>query len=126
MFQILVIDDEKTILSMIQTILARSGFDVDVASDGQAGIQKFEDGHFDLVVTDVVMPKVDGTDVVKHIRGSGKPHTPIIGMSGTYWLLGNEFDAVLAKPFPLRDLVDTIRYLLSKSGSTPNQTAVTG
>ncbi|MGA7143079.1 MAG: hypothetical protein WBY47_01135 [Desulfobacterales bacterium] len=55
------------------------------------------------------MPEIDYREVVKHIRNSDRPHTPIIGCSGTPWLLEEgEFDTVLLKPFPLEDLVHAV------------------
>ncbi len=113
---ILVIDDEKSVLHIIRLALTRAGFEVEIAPDGQKGIQKFEDGHFDLVITDILMPGKDGRDVVKHIRSSTRSSTPIIGWSGTPWFLNeSDFDAVFTKPFPLKDLINTVRDLSSKA-----------
>lgn len=112
MNQILVIDDEKSILDIVQMVLSRAGFKVEIAMDGKAGIQKFDSGQFDLVITDILMPGLDGRKVVEHIRNSDRPCTPIIGVSGTPWLLENiQFDAVFTKPFPFEDLVNSIRHL---------------
>ena len=109
---ILIIDDEKGILELIQEVLTMVGHNVDTASDGQEGIQKFENNCFDLVITDVCMPGTNGHTVVQHIRNSRKKGTPIIGMSGTPWLLHNQgFDMVLQKPFPLQILLDSVRKL---------------
>ena len=115
MHNILVIDDEVMILDVVRSALTRAGFKVEIAPDGQAGIKKFDDGCFDLVITDMLMPGIDGNRVVKHIRNSDRPYTPIIGFSGTPWLCKNsEFDTVLAKPFPLKDLVNSVQDLSSK------------
>ena len=112
MSSILVIEDEKGILGLIQVALSRYGHCVDTAADGKEGIQKFDDGNFDMVITDVVMPEVGGLGVLQHIRGSSRHRVPIIGMSGTPWLmLGSDFDMVLAKPFALQKLVDSVRNL---------------
>ena len=112
MLNILVIDDEKPILNLIRSALTSAGFEVEIASDGVEGIQKFEDGQFDLVITDMMMPGIDGRGVVKHIRNSTKPNTPTIGCSGTPWLLENsELDSVLNKPFSLKDLFNSIQDL---------------
>ena len=105
MRRILVIDDEKGILDVVRSVLSRAGFKVEIALNGRNGIQKFDSGCFDVVITDILMPEVDGIDVVKHIRNSCRPYTPIIGCSGTPWLLeAGEFDTVFLKPFPLADL----------------------
>ena len=77
MSSILVIEDEKGILGLIEAALSRHGHRVDTAADGKEGIQKFDDGNFDMVITDVVMPEVGGLGVLQHIRGgirSAGPH----------------------------------------------------
>jgi DNA-binding response OmpR family regulator len=110
---ILVIEDEKGILGFIEAVLSRLGYCVNTAADGKEGIQKFDGGDFDMVITDVVMPEVGGLSVLKHIRGSSRHRVPIIGMSGTPWLTnGSDFDIVLAKPFSLQQLVDSVRSLM--------------
>jgi len=60
MCSILVIDDEKGILSVIQEVLTQFGHRVEIAEDGSEGIQKLEDGSFDIVITDMRMPGIDG------------------------------------------------------------------
>ena len=118
MVHILVIDDEKAILNVVQTALSRAGFKVEIALDGQKGIQKFDSGQFDLVITDILMPGIDGRDIVKHIRNSDRPYTPIIGFSGTPWHFeNNQFDAVFTKPFLLKDLVTSVRHLSMQAGA---------
>lgn len=115
MNQILVIDDEKSILNIVQQVLSKYGYKVEIAADGKEGIQKFNEGLFDLVITDILMPGIDGNGVVQHIRNSDRQYTPIIGFSGTPWLLkDSEFDIVFTKPFPLKDLVDAVQDLSSK------------
>ena len=112
MCNILVIDDEESIVLMITMALARCGFNVEVATNGSEGIRIFEKGCFDLVITDIRMAGINGNQVARHIRNSGKPSIPIIGMSGTPWLLeSNDFDAVLAKPFSIKTLIHTVHYL---------------
>jgi len=115
MHQILVIDDERPILDIVRQALTVYGYEVEIAADGQEGIQKFDGGSFDLVITDIQMPKIDGNKIVKHIRNSDRHFTPIIGFSGTPWLLKeSDFDIVFAKPFPLKDLVNAVQDLSAK------------
>ena len=115
MHQILVIDDQEYILDTVREALTMNGYEVEVAADGQEGIQKFDDGSFDLVITDMQMPGLDGNNVVEHIRNSDRHLTPIIGFSGTPWLLKkSDFDIVFAKPFPLKDLINAIQDLSTK------------
>ncbi len=112
MCTILVIDDEKGILRVIEAALKRFGHDVEIALDGIEGIKKFDDGCYDMVITDLRMPRLDGKGVVQHIRASRKNSIPIIGISGTPWQIEDSgFDAVLSKPFPLQDLVESVKRL---------------
>jgi CheY-like chemotaxis protein len=118
MYHILVIDDEKAILDIIKIILSSAGFQVEIALNGKEGVQKFDRGRFDLVITDILMPELDGRDVVNHIRNSDRPCTPIIGISGSSRLLqSHQFDAVFEKPFSSKDLINTIRHISMQVGT---------
>jgi len=112
MHNILVIDNEESILLMITMALAKSGFNVEIAADGLEGIKKFDEGRFDLVVTDILMPGLNGNGVARHIRNSEKKYTPVIAISGTPWRINVEdFDAVLLKPTSIQTLIDTVKNL---------------
>ena len=114
MSTVLVIDDEKGILQIMRQALTKFGHNVETAADGQEGIRKFDDGSFDIVITDIRMPGIDGNGVVKHIRNSDKQSIPVIAISGTPWLMeSNAFDMVLAKPFPLKKLAESIGALVT-------------
>ena len=113
---ILVIDDEKGISDVIQEALMLVGHEVETASNGSDGIAKFNRNDYDVVITDICMPRLDGHGVVRYIRNSDKRCTPIIGMSGTPWLLEDtEFDGVLSKPFQLKMLIDTVETVQGQS-----------
>ena len=112
MSTILVIDDEKGILQLMHQALTKYGHIVETADDGQEGIRKFDDGCFDIVITDIRMPLIDGNGVAAHIRKSEKQSVPVIAISGTPWLLkADNFDMVLPKPFLLKQLIESIRSL---------------
>ena len=113
MTQILVIDDESDILDILRTILVNLGHKVKVARDGQEGIDLLQDGYdFDLVITDIRMPRVDGNQVAKHIRGSGKPDIPIVAISGYSKEIDESlFDFLVWKPFGLETIVNLIEKL---------------
>lgn len=116
MYNVLVIDDEKTISSMLQRTLTQFGYSVETAPGGKEGLQMYENGNFHLVITDIRMHGIDGHDVVQHIRDSDRPNTPIIGMSGTPWLLdGNGFDYTLPKPFDIYTLINVVNELTSNN-----------
>ena len=116
MGSILVIDDEKIVLSVLEIALTSIGHKVVLAQDGREGIRKFDEGIFDLVITDLIMPKVDGNGVIDHIRNSKRKKTPIIGISGTPWdLESHSLDSILSKPFPLKTLLKTVENLATYS-----------
>lgn len=115
---ILVIDDERGISQVIQEALQMAGYEVEIAFNGREGIRKFDDHPYDLVITDVCMPGMSGNSVARHIRSSAKAATPIIGISGTPWMLEtDDFDMVLSKPFPLQELIASVQQLPA-AGST--------
>lgn len=118
MCRVLIIDDEETICRVLISAFSLKGIASELATNGPEGLDKFNREHFDLVVTDVVMPGMDGNSIARQIRSSAKSDTPIIGISGTPWLLDEgEFDAILQKPFSLTRLVDIVHALTA--GSVP-------
>ena len=119
MAKALVIDDEKNILNILQTLLVKLDFEVKMAHDGRTGIELFEDSHdFDLVITDIRMPRVDGNQVARHIRDSDKPDTPIVAMSGYNDKADGElFDFTLEKPFNLKELTTVVKTLKDEKGT---------
>ena len=74
--KILIIEDEPSIQSVLKELLASSGYEVAVAGDGAEGIEIFERERFDLVLLDIMLPKLDGYDVCRRIRGGSS--TPVI------------------------------------------------
>ena len=76
--KILVVDDEPDILEFLQYNLEKEGFTVITASDGEAGIQKAEQEDPDLIILDIMMPKMDGVEVCRVLRSRPKfAHTVI-------------------------------------------------
>lgn len=118
MCTVLVIDDEQSILNLLQLALTQCGYHVETAADGREGIQKFDNKFIDIIITDVCMPGMDGREVARHVRNSRRKTTPIIAISGTPWLLeDSEFDGVLAKPFTLKALYDMVEHLAGRSAN---------
>lgn len=100
--RILVIDDDTLLSQSLSTALRSEGHEVTVADGGQAGIDAFQPGHFEVVITDLGMPYVDGRQVARAIR-SASPATPIIMLTGWGRSLQAEgvppeVDRVLNKP----------------------------
>jgi signal transduction histidine kinase/DNA-binding response OmpR family regulator len=112
--RILVVDDEKNVLSTIQAILQEDGFEVDVAHDGKPAIQAIRARHYDLVLTDLKMPEVDGLEVLAEARKSS-PNTVTMMMTG-YGSLPSALEAVqlgaydyLLKPMEVPELKQAVK-----------------
>jgi two-component system response regulator RegX3 len=120
--RILVVEDEESFVDALRVGLAREGFEVSVARDGQEAIDVFQSRPFDIVLLDLMLPKVSGLDVCRTIRLSSA--VPIIIVSAK----GEEVDMVLmleigaddyvTKPYRLRELVARIRAVLRRRHDT--------
>lgn len=112
---ILVIDDEQPILNLLAKSLTKNGYTVDSAENGEKGIEKIESNNYSLIFTDLKMPGLSGEQVLQYLRSIQKNLTPIVGMSGTPWLLEqSDFDAVLAKPFSMKELLTITEKLVKE------------
>ena len=78
---VLLIDDEPEILAVLQHMLKRAGFEIELAENGFAALEKLEHQKFDIVVCDYLMPKMDGIALLKKVRAN-KDFTPFIFFSG--------------------------------------------
>lgn len=116
--KILVIDDEKAIADIIKFNLKKEGYDVITANDGEEGILKVFTENPDLILLDVMMPKVDGYEVCKKVRE--KLSTPIIMLTARAEevdkVLGLELgaDDYVTKPFGIRELMARVKANLRK------------
>lgn len=112
---ILVIDDETSILKIVERALSRNGYDTDTAASGEEGIRKIEANDYSLILTDIKMSGISGDQVLDYLRNTIKKSTPVVGMSGTPWLLEDKgFDAVLSKPYQIKELMDLICQFIAK------------
>jgi len=110
--KILVIDDGDTVRNLISELLINAGYDVVTAKDGEEGLNRFDETHFDLVITDLVMPKYDGNEIAKRIRRS-KKNIPVIGITATPGDFDkNYLDLVIEKPFSLEELTKCIKAII--------------
>jgi two-component system chemotaxis response regulator CheY len=66
--KILVVDDSSSVRSVVKSTLVREGYDVDDAADGKLGLEKAQGGRYDLIISDVNMPNMDGITMVKEIK----------------------------------------------------------
>ncbi len=116
MARILVVDDEPDERFLVGRILRKQGHDVTVAENGAAGLKAAQQWGPDLVVTDIMMPVMDGVEFIRQLRSD--PATagiPILAASGDTHLAGTA-DAVLKKPYDDRSLVTIVNTLLEKGG----------
>lgn len=127
MASILVVDDEPDVAESIQAVLEHAGFTVVVANSAAAGLQATQAREFAVVVTDIIMPKVNGLELIRNLLRRN-PRLRVIAISGggSFGPLSNKPDAisthafiaaaiqagameVLTKPFDMEDLLSTIR-----------------
>ena len=118
MAKILIIDDEVGICEEFCDILQEEGYEVETAFNGPDGIKKFESTHFDLVFVDVLMPRMDGTEVFSRIKKIR--NVPIIVMSGFLphgkgrQIIALGAEAVLRKPLDLKQVLKIVKELTAK------------
>jgi len=109
--KLLYIDDDHNMRVLMRELLGRAGWDVTTAPDGTAGVQAFEQGKFDIVVTDFQMPGYNGLEVIKRIAGK----CPIYLISGIARSVGKEAKELGAeKVYSKTDVVGLIEDLKSK------------
>lgn len=117
---ILLVDDEIAITDNLAPFLVRSGFSVEVASNGEEALQKVDSKHPDLVILDVLMPLLDGREVLRRLRQAGN-WTPVIlltqvGEAGERAMALEEgADDYLNKPFDPHELVARMRAVLRRA-----------
>lgn len=110
MKRVLVVDDDQAVLDMLEEMLPALGFEADFARGGCQAIKLLEEGHYDLVLSDVRMPRINGIDVARSVSKK-RPGTPILFMSGQPNVLVEE-QSFLAKPFTTADLEIRLDMLL--------------
>lgn len=118
MTTILVVDDEYLIADIISFALEDEGFMVVKASNGRKGLEVLERERPALIVTDFMMPVMDGLEFATAVRAlSSAHHLPIILMSGAQAHIGMQrsdlFDAVLPKPFDIESIIAEVKKLLA-------------
>jgi DNA-binding response OmpR family regulator len=119
---ILLVDDEDSVQKLLTYPLERDGFRVVSARDGEEALQRFADEPVDLVVLDIMLPKLDGLEVCKRLRAESS--VPIIMLTAR----DDEFDTVLGlelgaddyitKPFSIREFRSRVRALLRRAGAS--------
>ena len=123
MTRILIVEDEPDIVLSLQEDLRRQGYETEVAADGEKALQRGRSDKWDLILLDVMLPKLDGFDVCKELRRSGVT-APIIMLTARSQEAEKELgldsgaDDYVTKPFSLRELRARIRAQLRRASTT--------
>ena len=117
--RILLVDDEASIQKLLSYPLRKEGYDVVAALDGQEAIDRFEESSFDLVVLDVMLPRLDGFEVCRRLRArSGVPIIMLTAKADEVdTVLGLELgaDDYITKPFSMREFSSRVRAVLRRA-----------
>jgi len=117
--RILVVDDEKLLVKGIRFNLENEGYTVETAYDGEEALKSAHDARFDLIVLDLMLPKIDGLEVCRRLREFS--NTPVIMLTAkgedTDKLIGFEYgaDDYITKPFNIMELKARIRAILRRA-----------
>ena len=118
---ILIIDDDAAVSRTLSLILTRGGYNVSAASSGRKGLDLLAGGGFDLVLTDIIMPELDGIEAIRRIR-EDFPDLHVIAMSGGGQIDKADFlhmaqvlgaDAVIEKPVRSERLLELVKGALA-------------
>ena len=118
--RILIVDDDAEIRELLEFDISSSGYFTDTAKDGMEGLQKVLNNKYDLVLLDVMMPKMNGFDVCRNIR-QAKINVPILMLTAKGTIgdktsgFENGADDYLVKPFDIQEVLLRIRVLLRRN-----------
>lgn len=119
MSKVLVVDDSPMVREMITTLLKKYGLAVAEASNGSEAKDKFEEVQPDLVISDIVMPEMNGYEFCRWIKNdASRKDVPVVLCTSKaeefdrYWGMKQGADAYIAKPFQPKELIETVKQLL--------------
>lgn len=126
MQKILIVDDEPSIITLLSFNIEKAGFQVDTAQDGVEAINKAETNRYELIILDIMLPKMDGIEVCTYLR-QNNVDTPILMLTAK----GEENDKIvglesgaddyLTKPFSPKEVIARIKAILRRSNRTSFQ-----
>ncbi len=117
---ILVVDDDELMRGFVREVLKINNFKITEASNGKAGLKEFRENTPDLVLTDIIMPEMEGISFIRELRSHNK-EIPIIAMTGNVHGRMEEFleistqlgaDEILRKPIKAKEFIDAIERLI--------------
>jgi DNA-binding NtrC family response regulator len=122
--KILVVDDDEALRSVLEETLVSFNYEVTTASDGQEALKKLKEGSYDLVVTDIKMPRMNGNELLKKIKEAspGIPVVIITAYPAAYsqqWVMEEGADGYLTKPFHIDRIDKLIRELTLEKIPSP-------
>ena len=124
--KILIVEDEVLLANSLKTLLEKKGFSVEVAYDGETGKDYAETGVYDLLILDVMMPRLNGYELARQVRAE-RCATPILMLTAKGELedriegLNAGADYYLTKPFDTRELLACINALLRRQGDQEDE-----
>ena len=125
--RLLYAEDEKSLARAVSTILTRNNYSVDVVYDGQSALDYLETGNYDGAVLDVMMPKLDGIEVLRRMRERGDS-TPVLMLTAKSEIddrvtgLDSGANDYLTKPFDMKELLARIRAMTRVLSVQPDKT----
>lgn len=128
MNKVLIIDDDEELCDLVSEYLTVEGFEIEVVHDGASGLEKAVTGDYDLAILDVMLPKMNGFDVLRNLRE--KSSLPVLMLTARgddmERIVGLEIgaDDYLPKPFNPRELVARLRAILRRANADENDAAV--
>jgi two-component system chemotaxis response regulator CheB len=121
----LVVEDDATVSAMIEQALNSMGYEIDVVRDGQAGLTRMMEQEYDAVITDWMMPELDGIEMVRRARAELKPGPPILMITmltsdeARKHALDSGADTFLAKPLRPSVLIESVETVLARREQPP-------
>ena len=124
MQHILIVEDDLDIQDLLRNFLQEVGYEITIASDGMEAIALFSSAHFDLILLDIMLPKIDGFTVCELIRKQSQvPIIMLTALNGEEQIKGLDLqvDDYITKPFSMPILIRKIAAVLRRSTMKPNQ-----
>ena len=117
--RILVIDDDENITKVVAAILRDKGYSVDMASSGNEAIKKTQKNHYDLMLIDIRLPDIEGTELLTKIRDTTPKIRKIIvtgypTLNNAVTAVNKGADAYVMKPFDVEKMLETVKEQLEK------------
>ncbi len=127
MGKVLIIDDDEELCELVSEYLTVEGFEIESVNDGEAGLKAALSGDYEIAILDVMLPKMNGFDVLRNLRGTSKLPILMLTARGDDMerIVGLEIgaDDYLPKPFNPRELAARLRAILRRTADTDEETS---